>query len=58
LKRTPDPRLTSYKPLLKVEVDVWEERKNWDFFNLLLASPYYTNIKKISEVVSIVLLAS
>jgi hypothetical protein len=56
LKRTPDPKLTSYKPLLKVEVDVWEERKNWDFFNLLLVPPSYT--KKIRELVSIVLLAS
>jgi len=36
-KWTPEPTLTSYKLTLKVEVDVLEKRKSWDFFNLLLA---------------------
>jgi len=35
-KRTPEPRLIYHKPTLKVEVEVLEKRKNWDFFQLLL----------------------
>ena len=35
-KRKPEPKLASYKLTLKVEVDVLEKRKNWDFFQLLL----------------------
>ena len=45
-KRTPEPKLSGHRQKLKVEADVLEKRKNWDFFNLLPA------LLKFSKLVS------
>jgi hypothetical protein len=36
-KRTPEPKLPGHRQKLKVEAEVGEKRKSWDFFHLLLA---------------------